>query len=142
MRPCAHATACLCAPAHVQPRTPARPCARSRPQAVSAHFPEVPVKVIACVLALVGCFLVYDLFFGHNGIKQYKTVAMQLEKEQEKALYLQKRNQAVADQINDLKQGSIAVEELARSELGLIRPNERFYRVLASEEKIRSMPLR
>lgn len=100
------------------------------------------MKVIACVLALVCCFLVYDLFFGHNGIKQYKTVAMQLEKEQEKALYLQKRNQAVADQINDLKQGSIAVEELARSELGLIRPNERFYRVLASEEKIRSMPLR
>ena len=36
-------------------------------------------------------------------------------------------------------QGSIAVEELARSELGLIKPNERFYRVLATDEKIRSM---
>lgn len=94
---------------------------------------------MSAILLAVACFLVYDLFFGHNGIKQYKTVAAQLEVVQQKALYLQKRNQAVADQINDLQQGSIAVEELARSELGLIKPNERFYRVIASDEKLRSI---
>ena len=96
---------------------------------------------MAIVLAIVSCFLLYDLIFGHNGVKQYQTIAAKLEKAQETALVLQKRNQEVADQINDLQQGSIAVEELARSELGLIKPNERFYRVLATEEKIRSMSI-
>ena len=96
---------------------------------------------MAIVLAIVSCFLLYDLIFGHNGVQQYQTIAAKLEKAQETALVLQKRNQEVADQINDLQQGSIAVEELARSELGLIKPNERFYRVLATEEKIRSMSI-
>lgn len=100
------------------------------------------MKILTLVLGCVCCLLVYDLFFGHNGIKQYKAVALQLEQAQKQALYLQKRNQEVSDQINDLKQGSVAVEELARSELGLIKPNERFYRVLASDDKIRAMPIR
>lgn len=97
------------------------------------------MKIITLVLALVGCFLLYDLYYGHNGIKQYNKVSLQLQKAQATALVLQKRNQEVADQINDLQQGSIAVEELARSELGLIKPNERFYRVLASEDKLKSL---
>lgn len=96
---------------------------------------------MAFVLALICGFLIYDLIFGHNGMNQYQAVAEKLEKAQGKALVLQKRNQEVADQINDLQQGSIAVEELARSELGLIKPNERFYRVLATEEQIRSMSI-
>lgn len=99
------------------------------------------MKIIAVILAFVCCFLVYDLFFGHNGIRQYKTVALQLEREQQKSLELKQRNQEVADQINDLQQGSVAVEELARSELGLIKPNERFYRVLASDEQIEKLPV-
>lgn len=94
---------------------------------------------MAVILFLVALFLACDLYLGHNGIKQYNKVAQQLQKAQATALVLQKRNQEVADQINDLQQGSIAVEELARSELGLIKPNERFYRVLATEDKIKSM---
>lgn len=97
------------------------------------------MRAVSVLLFAVACFLVYDLYFGHNGIKKYKEIEKELEKEQQLTLYLQQRNQEIADQINDLMQGSIAVEELARSELGLIKPNERFYRVLATDEKIRSM---
>lgn len=100
------------------------------------------MKIMTVILILICALLSYDLMFGHNGIQQYHSVAEKLEKAQEKALILQKRNQEVADQINDLQQGSIAVEELARSELGLIKPNERFYRVLATEEEIRSMSIK
>ena len=35
----------------------------------------------------------------------------------------------------------MAIEELARSELGLIKPNERFYRVIGTDEEIINMPL-
>lgn len=92
------------------------------------------MKLITLMLGVVCVVLAYTLVFGHNGIKQYQKVEVLLEKEQNRALLLQKRNQDVSEQINDLMQGSIAVEELARSELGLVKPNERFYRVLAPAE--------
>lgn len=99
------------------------------------------MKYVAIVLSFVSLFLIYDLIYGHNGIKEMQEVEAQLELAQQTALQLQQRNQVVVDQIKDLQQGSIAVEELARSELGLIKPNERFYRVLATDDKIRSMPI-
>lgn len=99
------------------------------------------MKILAVVLACACMFLVYDLFFGRNGIQQYKEVAMQLDVAQKKALVLQRRNQEVLDQIADLRQGSVAIEELARSELGLIKPNERFFRVLASDKQIQPKKL-
>ena len=97
------------------------------------------MKLIALCLACFCGILVYDLYYGHNGIKQYQQISEKLDKEQKQALYLQRRNQEVEDQISDLRQGSIAIEELARSELGLIKPNERFYRVLATDEQIKNM---
>lgn len=96
------------------------------------------MKIIALLLGCGCLLLVYDLYFGRNGIQQYKEVAMQLEVAQKQSLVLQKRNQEVEDQISDLRQGSVAIEELARSELGLIKPNERFFRVLASEKQMRT----
>lgn len=94
------------------------------------------MKLIAFILGCACLFLVYDIYFGRNGIQQYKSVSLELEVAQKQALVLQKRNQDVVDQIADLRQGSVAIEELARSELGLIKPNERFFRVLASDKQM------
>lgn len=75
-------------------------------------------------------FLIYDIFYGHNGIGQFQRVEEQLQLAKKQNQLLKKQNQEVRDQINELQQGDIAVEELARSELGLIKPGERFFRVL------------
>lgn len=99
------------------------------------------MRVLSVVLFVVCCFLGYDLYYGHNGYVQHQKVQEQLEIAQHKALLLKERNQDLAYEIKDLQQGSVAVEELARSELGLIKPNERFYRVLADDHQIRSMPI-
>ena len=45
-------------------------------------------------------------------------------------LRLQQRNEALAAEVEDLKSGGAAVEERARSELGMIKPGETFYRVV------------
>ena len=45
---------------------------------------------------------------------------------------LQQRNNALAAEVEDLKSGEAAVEERARSELGMIKPGEKFYRVVES----------
>ena len=42
-------------------------------------------------------------------------------------------NDALAAEVQDLKSGEAAVEERARSELGMIKPGETFYRVVEPE---------
>ena len=46
---------------------------------------------------------------------------------------LQQRNDALAAEVEDLKSGEAAVEERARSELGMIKPGETFYRVVEAD---------
>ena len=43
---------------------------------------------------------------------------------------LKTRNDKLSAEVEDLKQGSEAIEERARSELGLVKPGETFYRVV------------
>ncbi|HEY0506059.1 MAG TPA: septum formation initiator family protein, partial [Lysobacter sp.] len=42
-------------------------------------------------------------------------------------------NAALAAEVEDLKSGEAAVEDRARSELGMIKPGETFYRVVEPE---------
>ena len=47
---------------------------------------------------------------------------------------LQRRNQALAADVRDLKQGLQGLEERARRELGMIRRDEVFYQVVVQED--------
>lgn len=91
------------------------------------------MKVISLCLLGAIVYLSYDIWAGRNGLKQYEEVSANLFKAQQQSAKLQDRNQAVIDELNDLKQGNTAVEELARTELGLIREDETFFRILGSK---------
>lgn len=92
------------------------------------------MKVISLCLLGVIAYLSYDIWAGRNGLMQYEQVSASLSRAQKQSLVLQDRNQAVIDELNDLKQGNAAVEELARSELGLIKQDETFYRILGNKK--------
>lgn len=89
------------------------------------------MRLIACLLIAVCVWLSYDIYFGRNGYALYSDLSAQLQDAQHKADLYKRRNWAAQDELNELKQGNAAVEELARSELGLIKPDEEFYRVIA-----------
>ena len=92
------------------------------------------MKVISLCLLGAIVYLSYDIWAGRNGLKQYEDVSVNLVKAQQQSAKLQDRNQAVIDELNDLKQGNTAVEELARTELGLIREDETFFRILGDKQ--------
>lgn len=88
------------------------------------------MKVLALFLiALIG-YLGYDIWFGRNGVEQYESISKQYEEASKTSKLLEQRNQALEDEISDLKQGNLVVEELARSELGMVKKSETFYRVI------------
>lgn len=85
--------------------------------------------VVLVLMVLIG-LLTYDIFQGKNGLAQYQKVSQELAEAKAISMRLSARNDTVQRQIDDLKQGDLAVEELARTELGLIKPDETFYRVI------------
>lgn len=46
---------------------------------------------------------------------------------------LSERNEALSAEVKDLKQGYEAIEERARSELGMIKKDETFYQIVDEE---------
>ena len=88
------------------------------------------MKWLTFVLLLVLMVLQYKLWLGDGGVwsaaRNEKTIDMQRTEN----LRLTDRNRALEAEVLDLKQGHEAVEERARSELGMVRKGETFYRVV------------
>jgi len=58
---------------------------------------------------------------------------VQVASQEAENLRLQQRNEALKAEVENLKSGEAAVEERARSELGMVKPGEVFYRVIEDE---------
>jgi cell division protein FtsB len=82
------------------------------------------------VLVLLLAFLQYHLWFGRGSSGEVMTMRAQVASQARENAGLHQRNAALAAEVEDLKSGEAAVEERARSELGMIRPGEKFYRVV------------
>ncbi len=88
------------------------------------------MKWIAFILLVLLLWLQYQLWLGKGGIPevlklQDEVAGVGLEVEK-----LQQRNQALDAEVQDLKTGLDAIEERARSELGMIRKGETYYQVI------------
>lgn len=93
------------------------------------------MKLLTLIILLAIGFLVYDGIYGRNGYEQFHVASAKVQEAREKTEHLSMRNQAVADEIEDLQQDNLTVEELARDELGMVKPGETFYRVIDSNQK-------
>jgi cell division protein FtsB len=85
-----------------------------------------PVLALALLLAA----LQGKLWFGTGGLPDARALQQSVREQREDNARLQQRNDALGAEVEDLKSGEAAVEERARSELGMIKPGETFYRVV------------
>jgi cell division protein FtsB len=92
------------------------------------------LRIIALVLVALLAWLQYRLWFGNGGAREVAALEQQVERQARDNTGLQQRNATLAAEVVDLKSGEAAVEERARSELGMIKPGETFYRVVDSEQ--------
>ena len=85
------------------------------------------MKFITIMLITMLAVLQYRLWIGANSMTELHHLQQEkqaLIKENES---LKERNESLAAEVSDLKQGYDAVEERARSEMGMIKENETFY---------------
>ena len=85
--------------------------------------------VIAVLLVLIS-YLGYDTIFGKNGYLQSTRTEKNLEIVKARKSKLEKENQSLKDEISELSRGNQVTEALAREDLGLVKRNEQFFRVI------------
>lgn len=95
-------------------------------------------KWIVLLLAGLLAFLQYRLWFGPGGQREVEALEQRVEQQRRQNEGLAQRNAALAAEVADLKAGEAAIEERARSELGMIKPGETFYRVIDREPDVES----
>ncbi len=85
------------------------------------------------LLTVILLLLQYRLWFSHDGLPSvlhlHRSVVLQ---EQDNAV-LEERNQVLAAEVKDLKSGLDAIEERARSELGMIKQDETFFQIIEKQ---------
>ena len=70
------------------------------------------------------------LWWGEGGLREARELDVRVSDQRAENARLQQRNDALTAEVEDLKSGEAAVEDRARSELGMIKPGETFYRVV------------
>lgn len=90
---------------------------------LSARY-TVPV-----ILALLLGMLQYQIWTGRGSVQQVSNMRQALEKQQASNAQLEAEVARLQSEINDLKDGFETVEEKARYELGMVKPNEIFVQI-------------
>jgi cell division protein FtsB len=85
------------------------------------------MKLLGLVLAALIVLIQYPLWLGKGGWLRAWEMERSLEAQRGKNRELEARNAALAAEVKDLKQGTEAVEERARYELGMVRGDEVFF---------------
>jgi cell division protein FtsB len=88
------------------------------------------VKALTLIFVILIALLQYPLWLGKGSWLRVWNVSQQISEQKEKNLSYKQRNETLNAEVRDLKQGNAAIEERARSELGMIKEDEVFYQVI------------
>ena len=89
-------------------------------------------QVLWAVLILIQ----FPLWFGQGGWLQVWRLERQLEREQVQVQRQRELIEELEAEVRDLRTGTMAAEERARYELGLMRPGERFVQVIKPGDQV------
>lgn len=88
------------------------------------------MKVIVATLVVMVFYLQYSLWLSDHGAVRLWQMERTIEAQQRENKTLKERNQKLHAEVVDLKRGTEALEERARSELGMVKEGELFYQVI------------
>ena len=91
------------------------------------------MKVIASILFVVLILLQINLWFGDYGLLRLWGLRKDIDNQKQENTELTTRNETLHAEVVELKEGKEALEERARSQLGMIKEGEVFYRVVPKQ---------
>ncbi|MBT8040923.1 MAG: cell division protein FtsB [Xanthomonadales bacterium] len=88
------------------------------------------MRTLLAILVVVIVLLQVKMWFGEGGYRDVQHLAARVEEQARENDALAQRNRELQAEVEDLRQGLHAIEERARSELGMIKEDEQFYQVV------------
>jgi len=88
------------------------------------------LKALTLIFVVLIALLQYPLWLGKGSWLRVWNLSQKIEAQQALNASYKLRNDTLRAEVRDLKQGNAAIEERARSELGMIKQDEVFYQVI------------
>jgi cell division protein FtsB len=88
--------------------------------------------LVALLVALLA--VQYRLWISRDGVGEVLQLREAVAAQRDENTQLKRRNEQLAAEVRDLKQGFSALEERARSDLGMILRDETYYQVVPKSE--------
>lgn len=92
------------------------------------------MKLLSFILLLLIAGMQYPLWLGEASWLKVMKKEQELASARSKNLSLQTRNNKLEAEVNDLKQGLEAVEEYARSDLGMVKEGEILFQIVRNTQ--------
>lgn len=93
------------------------------------------MRVLIATLLLLIIYLQFRLWMGAGSYAWMTRLDDEIRQQQAENARLEARNEALYEEIDQLKHGLEAVEDHARSQLGMIREGETFYMILDEDDE-------
>ncbi len=92
------------------------------------------MKILAAILFILICILQYRIWWGERSYREIESLKNKISEQKEQNRLLEERNRALKKEILLLRTNPDALEERAREQLGLVKPDETFYRIIPKEK--------
>jgi cell division protein FtsB len=94
------------------------------------------MKWLAMSLFAALLLLQYRLWMSGDGVREVWRLRSAVAVQQTENARLSERNRQLGAEVRDLKQGYAALEERARTDLGMVAGNETFYQVVPQKSAV------
>lgn len=86
-------------------------------------------RIVPIILVLLLLILQWQLWTGRGSVRDVAQLQDALAEQKDTNVKAALANERLNSEVNDLKQGLEMVEERARQELGMVKPNEVFVQI-------------
>jgi cell division protein FtsB len=86
-------------------------------------------RIVPIILALLLLIIQWQLWTGRGSVRDVAQLQEKLADQKDANSRAALNNERLANEVNDLKEGLEMVEERARQELGMVKPNEVFVQI-------------
>jgi cell division protein FtsB len=93
------------------------------------------MRALIVILTVMLLWLQYRLWVGQGSLAEVHNLRQEIARQEEDLDALKQRNRVLEAEVLDLKNGLEALEEHARSDLGMIRKGEVFFQVVEPDPK-------
>ena len=86
-------------------------------------------RIVPIILVLLLLIVQWQLWTGRGSVRDVAQLQQKLAEQKDSNARAAHANERLTSEVNDLKEGLEMVEERARQELGMVKPNEVFVQI-------------